>query len=129
MADKTGQKRAKGETLLIARLAAGATFTEAAKAAGVDERTVRRRWAEPEFRREVSAVRGELISSAVGRLSRHATKAVDVLAELMESAESETVRLSAARAVLTQVQELRSHTELEDRIAALEAAQPLRRVV
>ena len=53
---------------LAAALAAGQTLCAAA-AAGVSERTARRRWADAAFRRRVSVIRGEMIGQAIGRVA------------------------------------------------------------
>jgi hypothetical protein len=84
---------------LAVALAAGRTLTEAAQAAGVSERTARRRWADADFRRRVSDLRGELMAEAAGRLAGSMTRAADRLAELVESKEDRTA-LAAAKAIL-----------------------------
>jgi hypothetical protein len=56
----------------------------------------------------------------VGRLARHAAKAVDQIVALSEKAESEAVRLSAARAVLAELMAVQGHAELEKRMAQIE---------
>jgi hypothetical protein len=43
---------------LALALSTGQTMTDAARAPGVSERTARRRWAEPDFRRRVADLRG-----------------------------------------------------------------------
>ncbi len=104
---------------LVLALARGLTVRQAAQEAGVGERTTHRRLDDPEFRRRVSAVRGELMERACGRLSDAATKAVDVLRELLDS-DADTTRLAAARTILQQTVALRTAAELEQRIARLE---------
>ncbi|MEE9603824.1 MAG: hypothetical protein V3V75_10995, partial [Thermoguttaceae bacterium] len=74
-------------------MARGLTVREAAGEAGFGERTAHRRLADPEFRRRVSAVRGELLVGGGGRLSDAATQAVDVLRELLDS-NADTIRLA-----------------------------------
>lgn len=109
----------KGDPELIARLAAGANVPDAAKAAGVSERTVFRRLQDPAFRREVQAVRTELLSQTVGRLVDAGTDAAVTLRQLL-SARSEHARHAAARTILEMGPKLREAEELADRIAAIE---------
>ena len=110
-----------GDDALVAALAAGLTVPEAAKRAGLSERTVHRRLVDPAFRGRISKARGELFSAAMGRLAASATKATDTLERLMTSTK-DAVALGAARSVLELGQRLRESVELEQRIAALECA-------
>src|SRR5262245_3905144 len=87
------------DSALIAALAAGDTAAEAARKAGVSERTVRRRLDDPGFKRALEAAKAEALARAVAKLSDRAVAAVDTLAALLD-AESESVRLGAARSVL-----------------------------
>jgi len=106
---------------LALELAAGRTVAEAAQAAGFSERTAYRRLEDPGFRRHISAIRGEMVSRATGRLADVSAKAVETLSALL-SAESETVRLGAARSILELGTKLREANELERRITELEGA-------
>jgi len=115
--------RRKGEAVLIARLAAGATMLDAAAAAGIHERTARRRYQEPGFRRQVAAARGSMMERALGELANAATEATARLRRLLES-DSEQVQLSACRAILDHGGKLRESCELSERITALEARLP-----
>ena len=112
--------RSGGDSVLIAALAAGATYEDAATQAGVSERTVRRRLEDAEFSGQVDATRSEMIARAVGRLAEASTEAADTLRGLL-AARSETVRLGAARSILELAVRLREHDELVSRIEALEA--------
>jgi len=116
MADDDKLKR---DDALVFAVARGLTVRQAAEEAGLGERTAHRRLADPEFRRRVSAVRGELMEQAGGRLSDAATQAVDVLRKLLDS-DADTTRLAAARTILQQSVTLRTAAELEQRIARLE---------
>jgi hypothetical protein len=114
-----------GDDALAAAVAAGTSIKEAARAAGVSERTAYRRQQDPEFRRRVAEIRSSFLSDAVGRLAEASTEAVSTLKALL-NASSDSVRLSAARAILEFGPKLREHTELAERISALEkpAAEP-----
>jgi AcrR family transcriptional regulator len=112
--------RSNADAALLAALASGATVRDAAKSAGVAERTVYRRLDDPEFRRRVDSTRAEMVSQAVARLSAAATEAVDTLRDLLSS-DMDFARLGAARAILEIGIRLREHGELAERIATLEA--------
>jgi hypothetical protein len=92
--------RHNADELLATAIAAGLTFGEAAKRAGVSERTARRRMKDDEFRGQVSEARSAMVSQGVGRVSSLLVDAAETLGELMRSAESESVRLGAARGLL-----------------------------
>lgn len=113
----------KGDAALVAALAVGMTVRDAARAAGLSERTAHRRLEDPGFRRTVADARARLIESACGQLAEASTAAVSTLRALLD-AEGENVRLGAARAVLELGAKLRESVELEQRIAALEARTP-----
>jgi hypothetical protein len=113
-------RRNADEALALA-VASGQTLRDAAGTAGVSERTAARRWADPAFRGRVSQLRGEMVQRSLGRMADGMTEAADVLRQLL-AAESETVRLGAARSLLELGVRLRESVELEDRIHALEAS-------
>lgn len=79
----------------VAALAGGMSVRAAAEAAGMAERTAYRRWAQPEIRREVAALRAVVLQEALGRLTAGSTRAAEVVLGLLES-EDEKVRLAAA---------------------------------
>jgi hypothetical protein len=67
--------------------------------------------------------RSEMTSRALGRLIDNMTSAADTLGFLSRRANSEQVRLGAARALLELGVKMRETVELEQRIAALEGNQ------
>jgi hypothetical protein len=83
------------DDLLAAELARGKTLQDAAQAVGCGERTARRRWAEPEFKAKVAALRAELIDRTSGTLAENLNHATSTLRELLSDADSR-VRLTAA---------------------------------
>jgi len=111
--------RRNADELLALALATGQTVRGAAEVAGIGERTATRRWADPGFRTRVSALRGELLGTAVGKLADAAAQAADTLTALL-GAESEAVRLAAARTILETGHRLREGAELEERLSVLE---------
>jgi hypothetical protein len=112
-------RRSADEALALA-LASGQTLRAAAEAAGVAERTAARRQADPAFRRRVAALRAELVERALGKLADGMADAAAALRALL-AADSEAVRLGAARALLELGVKLREAVELEQRLATLEA--------
>ena len=111
--------RRKGDGALLTALASGQTIRDAAKAAGVGERTATRRLAEPAFRRQVAQLQTEMIQRALGQLSDAASEAVATMRKLL-TAKSESVRLAAGRSILELGTRLRDALELEQRLFDLE---------
>ncbi len=113
--------RQNSDDLLAAALAAGKTAREAATASGVAERTVFRRLADDPFRRRVSELRAAMLGAAAGRLADTMTSAADVLRALLTDPDPD-VRHRAAVKVIELGAKLGELTDLERRIAELEAA-------
>jgi hypothetical protein len=79
------------------------------------------RWSRlPEVRQAVERIRRRCLDRAAGRLARHATAAAETVAKLARSAESEAVKLAAARAVLADLQAVQNYQAHEERIRELE---------
>lgn len=110
-----------GSAVLALALARGASYQEAASAAGIGERTVVRRMSDPVFRSEVERVRSAMLHAAMGRLAATVAAAVDTLSDLLRPGTRSTVRRSAADSILGHALRLREHLDLEERLAALEA--------
>lgn len=105
--------------MLLTALAGGATVADAAQRAQVGERTVYRRLASVEFQREVTQTRSVMVAQSSGRLAVLALAAATTLGLLLK-ADSESVRCTAARAILELGTRVRETDEFEQRIAALE---------
>jgi len=112
--------RRKGDSTLLLALAGGQTVRDAARSAGIGERAATRRAADPAFCRRVAELRSEMVCRAAGQLADGMAQAVATLRELL-TAESESVRLAAARSILEIGPKLRETVELEERMAAIEA--------
>jgi hypothetical protein len=112
--------RRKGLDALALALASGETLRDAARLASVGERTATRRWADPEFRSRVSELRVEMVARSLGRLVEGMAEGAETLRALLK-AESESVRLGAARSLLELTLRVRDHTELEERLRNLES--------
>jgi hypothetical protein len=114
-----GRKNADDAVLLA--LACGATAENAAKKAGVGIRTVNRRLADPNFKKRLTEIRADILKRATGVLTAATMEAVKTLMDLQKPATPAAVRLGAARTILEFGIKLRDSTEMEERIAALEA--------
>ena len=114
-----GSDRSRADAALVAALAGGSTVEDAAATASVGVATVYRRLKEADFRKWVDDARAELIAVAVARLGAASTKAVATLDGLL-AADSEAVRLGAARAILDAALKWREHEDLAERVRGLE---------
>lgn len=118
-----GSGRVNADARIIGALVAGDSHAEAARAAGVSARTVRRRIADADFAAQLAEHRGAVMGRCADRLAATATSATVVLAELMADADSTppAVRLGACRAVLEQAARYIDAADVEARLTALEA--------
>ena len=105
---------------LAKALAAGGSVAAWAEAHHVPHRTAYRWAAEDGLKTRVRGLRQDLVTDAVGRLADAATSAVDTLRGLLAEGQPATVRLGAARAILSALIDVQSHSELADRLARLE---------
>lgn len=104
----------------LAAVARGQTVTDAAREYGIPRRTADRWASSPKGKAYVSRLRALMFAQACGALARHATRAAEKLAELLDS-ESAQVALQAARSLLSSGLDLRKSVDYEERLAALEA--------
>ena len=113
--------RRPADELLIHALASGQTDIQAANAAGVSARTVRRRRGERAFMRRVRKARAELVSGAAGRLAGTLAAASDTLAALLAD-DDPMIRMRAADKVLAHGLRAAELVSLEERVSELESA-------
>jgi hypothetical protein len=100
-------------------IAGGSTPTRWARENKLEPRTVRN-WARlPECKALVADIRQRVTERVVGKLTRAALGAVDVIKKLAHSGEQEGVRLSAARSLLEQLLAVSNHVKSEKQIAEL----------
>ena len=92
---------AKDELLALA-LAQGLSVRQAAKAAGVSERTAHRRRKDVKLQRRVKGLRHAEFQRVAGQISMAAQEAVPALCELLKS-EKESTRLQAVRIALQSI--------------------------
>lgn len=90
----------QGDDRLFKALVSGCHVENAAKSAGISERTAYRRLADPEFKEKIDQARRSLRESILAKLADAGHDAIAVLMDLMHSAEDEVTRLKAAKAVL-----------------------------
>jgi len=105
---------------LAQALAVGGSVAAWAEAHGVPCRTAYRWAAEEDLKARVHGLRQGLVTNAVGKLAGAATAAVETLRGLLAEGQPATVRLGAARAILTALIDVQTHAELADRVAHLE---------
>ena len=116
----TGESTNSQKMLLAVAIAEGTSVATWASSNGVPERTAYRWATESEVRSETESLRRRALDAAIGRLAKRATWAVDGIVELGESAASESVRLSALRAVMSDFIAVSNFAGLEGRVAELE---------
>lgn len=105
---------------LALSLAMGIRAGAWAKANGVPRQTAYA-WARmPEVLKAVDQIRARLIDRAIGRLTEHAIQAAEEITRLSKEAESESVRLQASRAVLSEMLTITDYATMERRLAAVE---------
>ena len=107
------------DSALVVALAAGLTRQQAAKQAGVSLRTVARRLNDPKFRQQIAEARSATVEQASARLTAASLMAIQTLLQLL-GAESESVRLGTARAILEMGVKFRETEELEAKIRAFQ---------
>jgi hypothetical protein len=101
-------------------LARGASYREAAEAAGVSIRTVERRMADGTFAAEVATLRAERVGTVLAELVELSVESTTILRRSLKDLQP-GIRLRAVSLVLTHMAKLRRDHDLEARLAALEA--------
>ena len=114
-----GNGKRKGEFTLILSLAQGMSVPQAASAAGMGERTAYKRLEDQDVQDRINELRQELFKEAVRQLAASCSLATTTLQHLL-NAESEMVRLGAARTILEMANKLRTTVLLEDRLTDME---------
>lgn len=116
---ETGKESGRLEELAAA-VACGNTIRASAAELGLSERTAYRLSGSHEFRERVAALRNEVASAAVGRLTTAAGGAVDTLVELLSAENDAKTRLDAVKLILTSIGPLAEHCEFRSRLNELE---------
>src|SRR5262249_53242907 len=118
MARRCGKQ---ADQALLLALACGATVENAARKAGISERTAYRRLDNPAFRQQLQQVRIDLVQRTAGMLTGAGLGAVKTLVDVQQDATvPPAVRRGAARDVLELAIKYRETADLEQRVAVLE---------
>src|SRR5260370_24341881 len=113
--------RKGGDQALLQALACGATVENAARKAGISERTAYRRLDDAAFVAQLNRLRAEMVQRTAGMLTGAGLGAVKTLVDLQQDAAvSPAVRRGAARDVLELSMKYRETAAFEQRLAALE---------
>lgn len=107
------------DVLLAMALAAGASASDAGRQLDVSLSTVRRRMADPDFRKFVGDLRDQMLERALGRVTDTMTRAADALAALLDDPKP-PIRIRAARALLSFGLRLHDAVDVTERVRRLE---------
>src|SRR5262245_53494158 len=105
---------------LALAIAQGQSISAWARSNGVPRRTAFRWASDPKVRGAVESWRRRSLDRAIGRMAGRATWAADGIAQLAESAESESVQLRARRAILFDQMAVAKYADLERRMTEIE---------
>lgn len=112
-------KRIDDNEIIVAVLTSG-SYTEAAKVLGVSKQTVSRRMKDEQLKNRVIEYRKSILDTVNMRLIEGASKAVDVLLQLLES-ESEITQYNAASRILGLTQDFIESADIIAQIDKLKA--------
>jgi hypothetical protein len=101
--------------------ALGESLKEWSEANGVPPRTVRGWAMTPEFKALVESHRARIVDQAIGKLTRHLTKAVQEMGRLIKEGKDDGIKLAAAKALVDRLIAVHSHAELRARYDELRA--------
>jgi hypothetical protein len=114
--------RKNADDVLLQALACGATIDHAARQAGISQATVYRRLKEPAFQHRLRELRAAMVQRTTAMLTASGGEAVKaLLAQVQQESTPPATRRAAARDILELGMKLRESTELEQRLADLEA--------
>ena len=109
---------------LALRVAAGKTIAAAAEEIGCSTSHGYTLSASAEFRQRVSEIRAAMTDAAVGELTAGAAEAVATLRELLGKEFDPSIRMNAAKALLTQLGPVSEANEIRQRLSELEQQTP-----
>lgn len=97
------------------------TIREAASALGLAEKTIYNYLDKPDFKRRYNTARTRIIRASAAHIQGKMTRAIDVIASIMENEEiAPQVRLNAAKAILENTIRLCEYSEILERMEAIE---------
>ena len=101
MTTATPTRRPKGDIpKMVAELARGATQKEAAAAAGISDRGVRRRLDDPEIQAQIVEARAEIRRRTMAAIADASLEAVQTLRDLQGVEQAPQIRFQAAKVLL-----------------------------
>ena len=106
----------------ITALLSERTARDAAKAAGVGEKTLYTWLADPAFRGALRSAEAEVLDTVTRRLGVGQTLALDTLESLIQKAKHESTKLTACVSWLNMFVKYRDMKDIDERLTALEAA-------
>jgi hypothetical protein len=83
------------------------------RAHGVARQTAYKWYATDEFRRMVEEYRSRAVDRAIGQMARGLGKAVGKMVELIDRAQTDAVKLAAAKALIDKLIEVQEHANLK----------------
>ena len=104
-----------------AAVASGQTVEDAARAAGVDRRTVHRWLADAEFTDGVRELRRAAVDRLWGEMVAASGEALTALRDAMQPDMAPTLRVRSAQVVLGHLLALHQSIEIDERLEAVEA--------
>jgi hypothetical protein len=110
------------DLMIVAALAVGRTWNEAAAAAGTSRATIARRLRVPEVRRALDTERQRVAAEVSDRLCGVMPAVVARLHHIATESESERETINASRVLLAEARAWRDHRWLTERLEAVEDA-------
>jgi len=112
------------DATIISALLENPTIDAAAKACGITRQTIHNRLADPDFKREYSAMRRKVVEASCGALQGRIGEAAETLAEIMNDGKaSKMARVLAAKAILEYGLKTVETLDILPRLEALEEVQ------
>lgn len=109
------------DELIISALISNSSLRAASVACGVSETQIRKRLRDVEFKERYSQERRELLRQNTTALQDHVSKAISVIADVMNSkTANEHTKLNAAEAIIRNSLKLTEQTEILERLDKLE---------
>lgn len=110
------------QTKAITALLSERTARDAAKKAGVNEKTLYTWLADPAFRGALRSAEMDILETVTRRLGAGQSLALDTLEKLIQSARHESTKLTACVSWLNMFIKYRDMKDIDERLTALEAA-------
>lgn len=122
MTEKKVRTLTQKQQKALAALLTNSTKEAAAKAAGIESKTLRRYLAEPEFQAEYQRMVSGMIEDAATQARQSLSPALSCLREIVENKDEQaTARIQAARYTLEYALKLTEQTDILKQLQELEA--------